>query len=108
MMHFVKPGQENDRKSSLRVIEMLIQYEEASRIQVILTAVFSLSLTFDLNLDYFHAVCFQSDQATRLQSIIRILAHYETEKLNPFSIFGVTITRDLITLVRNEHLDVTL
>jgi len=32
-------------------------------------------------------------------SIVRVLAHYEAESLTPFQVLGVTITKDMLTLV---------
>lgn len=38
----------------------------------------------------------------RIQSISRVLAHYEDEHTTPFSIFGINITRDFMTLVGSD------
>ncbi len=44
----------------------------------------------------------QAEQQHRLQSIVKVLQHYENEKTTPFKVLGVTVTRDIFTLVRNR------
>jgi len=34
----------------------------------------------------------------RVQSIVAVLAHYEANSTMPFNIFGITLTRDLLTV----------
>jgi len=35
----------------------------------------------------------------RIDSIIRVLAHYEAESITPLSVLGVTVTQDIVTLI---------
>mmetsp|Transcript_5442 Transcript_5442/g.7074 ORF Transcript_5442/g.7074 Transcript_5442/m.7074 type:complete len:797 (-) Transcript_5442:209-2599(-) len=41
----------------------------------------------------------KAEQQQRIQSIVKVLAHYEAENITPFSVLGVTVTRDMLTLV---------
>jgi len=41
----------------------------------------------------------QAEQHHRLFSIVKVLAHYQSEELTPFKVLGVTITRDVVTLI---------
>jgi len=49
------------------------------------------------NTDYGAAV--REAQRSRVDSIVRVLAHYEAENLTPFQVLGVTLTKDIMTLV---------
>lgn len=41
----------------------------------------------------------KAEQQQRIESIVKVLAHYEAENITPFSVLGVTVTRDMLTLV---------
>ena len=41
----------------------------------------------------------EAAQQSRIESIIKILAHYEADNITPFSVLGVTLTKEALTLV---------
>ena len=45
------------------------------------------------------AVRIQSEQQHRIHSIVKVLAHYEEETITPFKVIGLTVTRDVVTLI---------
>ena len=40
-----------------------------------------------------------SEQQARLSAVVRVLKHYEAEDNTPFTVLGVTVTRDMLTLM---------